>query len=575
MFPPALLGISCRVGRTPQDGTLLSPPRAAWVGALLPLPSLNPYLRSAPFAGSALVRDYLSEVPTALEFFAGSPRKLGSYRAKLDDVTTRFTREDRERAAACLLAPSEAARERLERFVVEGGAMVTSGQQAGFLTGPLYTTYKALSAVVLARHLEARLGCIVLPVFWAATEDHDWAEVNHTYLLDPTGRLRRFELPPRATEATLPMSEQRLGEGVDKICDEALQYLGNAHHTSEYIERLVAPYRDPGSTVGGAFTAAMAELLGPSGVLIADAANPRLKRASVSTLRAALVDAQEHEAALAERSRSLLAAGYGTQVTILERGVNVFLHGTEGRQRLYRRGDSFIVRERPGSLERSELLALLEAEPDRFSPNVLLRPVIESTVFPTLAYVGGPGEINYFAQVTSLFETMKMAPPVVVPRFSGTVVEPAVERALQNLELTESDLDQPQSALVDKLARREIPQGVAGELRTIREAWVQGFGRLARESGAIDATLEDAFGAIRNRGLLEAARAERKILRALKRKESEWRQQLQRVLDSLRPTAHPQDRVLNVLSFLARKGPTFLSDVEQTIEETWPLPDGG
>ncbi len=554
-------------------------PISAWPRAsgdiLLPLLSLTSFLRPVSIGGSALVRDYLSEVPAALDFFAGSPRNLDSYKARLRYVSAHFTREDREKAARALAAPSREARQRLDRFVTEGGAMVTTGQQAGFLAGPLYTVYKALSAVVLARHLEQRLGQIVLPVFWAATEDHDWAEINHTFLLDPAGRLRQFDLPPRPVDAPLPMSMQPLGSGVDEVCDDVLQYVGNKHHTRPYLERIIASYRDPSATVGSAFTAAIAELLGPSGLLIADAADPFLKSASIPTLRRALVDAGTHEAALVERTNALREAGYGTQVTILERGVNLFLDSGGGRERLYRRGEGFVVRERPGTLARDELLGMLETNPGSFSPNVLLRPVVESAVFPTLAYVGGPGEINYFAQVISVFQAMEVAPPVVVPRFAATVVGAGEERILRELELTESELVAPREVLLERLARREIPAGVDETLRSIRESWTEGFSRLMREGEDVDPTLVNAIGAIRNRGLLETSRVERKIVRAVKRKEFAAKDRLNRVLDSLRPGGSPQDRVLNVLPFLARMGPDFLLEVERVIQDRWPLPTGG
>src|SRR5690606_279826 len=170
------------------------------------------------------VEDYVNGRAPAVDFYGGDPYALESYRLKAEAVEGRFDREARARAARALTPTSPAARERLERFVEEGGAMVTTGQQAGFLTGPLYTVFKAVSAVVLARHLEEALGCIVLPVFWIASDDHDWAEVNHAYLLDARNRLVRLGLPGD-DGASLPMSAHRLDGDLETICDYASEVI--------------------------------------------------------------------------------------------------------------------------------------------------------------------------------------------------------------------------------------------------------------------------------------------------------------------------------------------------------------
>jgi len=199
--------------------------------------------------------------------------------------------------------------------------------------------------------------------------------------------------------------------------------------------------------------------------------------------------------------------------------------------------------------------------------------VVESFVFPTLAYVGGPGEIGYFGQVNALFEACDILPPVVVPRFSGVVVESRIEKALAKLELDFADLSRPRDALREELARREIPPETIALLERIREEWTRGFMVLMHEAGTIDPSLSGALGAVRNRGLIEAARAERKIIRALKRGDRLALGQLDRVLDALRPEGAPQDRRLNVLSFLARHGDHFLADAERAIQDHWCFPE--
>lgn len=528
-------------------------------------------IRPVSIGGSSLVRAYLQEDPSALAFYAGSPHRLESYRSKLVEVTRRFDRTRREAAARALTPSSADARARLERFVEEGGAMVTTGQQAGFLTGPLYTVYKAVSAVVLARHLEEQLGCIVLPVFWVASDDHDWAEVNHAYLLDARNRVTRVGLPGEA-RGTRPMSHYELTGNLEMICDHASQIVAANGNNRSLVEGVVEPWRRGGATVAEAFRESIRSLLEPFDVCIADAADPALKETALPVLRGALTESTEHEAKLSARTAAIEEAGYHGQVAVLASGTNVFRFDGEARERLYVRGDDFTVRERRQRFGRADLLAELEADPTRFSPNVLLRPVVESTVFPTLAYVGGPGEIAYFAQIGALFEANDIAPPVVVPRFAGLVVEPKIEKLLASLGLTLDDVDRDRDQLVENLARESVPPEMAEALAKLREDVTGDFATLVERAGAIDPTLSGSLAATRNRALLLAARAERRILRAIKRSDRIDIDKLDRVLDSLRPLGEPQDRVLNVLPFLGRFGSHFMREVERTILTSWRLP---
>jgi len=534
---------------------------------------MKPLLRPRSIGGSRLVQDYLREEAPALSFYAGSPFHLSSFQTKLDRVAERFT-PDRRAAAAELLKPSSSvAAERLRRFVAEGGAMVTTGQQAGLLTGPLYTVYKAISAVALARHLEAQFGVIVLPVFWVASEDHDWVEVNHTHILDRSGRPHLFELSSLDRRAQ-PMSVRPLEGDLELLCDEVSQVVAAKGHAAEYVKRILDPYRRGGS-VASAFGEALRSLLAEFDLCFADAADPALKAASLPVLREALERPQEHEAILRSRSEALRSCGYAGQVAVLEGATNVFHHSDAGRHRVYRRGGEFRWRERRTGVEAAELLGQLEREPCRFSPNVFLRPVVETHLFPTVAYVGGPGEVAYFGQVSALFGAFGMEAPVAVPRYSGDVLEPGTERVMASLGLRMEDLGESREVLVERVVRGEVPEGARRSLEDLRREIAAGFERLIDGAGGIDPTVGSALAASRNRVLAEIARAEWKVLRSLKRGDLESMRQLDRVLGSLRPEGKAQDRVLNVLSFLGRYGPHFLREVERAIRECWRLPVRG
>jgi bacillithiol biosynthesis cysteine-adding enzyme BshC len=526
--------------------------------------ALNLDIVVEPLRGPRLVRDYLAGEGSAPSFYAGSPTDPAAFRAKLEEVRGRFGRAERERAAAALRPTSPAAVERLARFVEEGGAMVTTGQQTGLFTGPLYTVHKILTAVRLAAALERELGVVVLPVFWAASEDHDWAEVDHADVLDGEGRVRRVRLAGDDT-VPLPMSDRTVGEGIESALGELADAFEGQPFARECLELLREAYR-PDATFAGAFRRTIEALFAPFDLLVTDAADPALKRASAHVLEGAALRTREHEALLRERTEALLAAGYHGQVVVLPEGANVFFHGPAGRERLYARGDRWVAREARASFSAEELRAAIAADPARFSPNVFLRPVVESAVFPTLAYVGGPGEMAYFAQLGPLFGEFGMRMPVVYPRFSVTLVSGAARLAMQRAGVGAGELDGPEHEVLRRLARERVPAEVAAALRTLREGIAGGYARLMDEAAAIDPTLRGALGSLRNRSLLEAADAEHKIVSAAVRAGGDVARDVRRARAELRPHGEPQERVLSVFAFLPEHGPGLLREIAARME---------
>ncbi len=528
--------------------------------------------------GSRLVDDYRAGRPEAARFFAGHPDDLDAFRTKLEEVRRRFGRAERERAAAAVRPTSPGAAARLARFVEEGGAMVTTGQQAGLFTGPMYTIHKILTAVRLAQALEEALGIVVLPVFWSASEDHDFAEANHAYVADGAGKLRRLAVA--ATDPRpLPMSEMRLGEDVDGVAGELREVLAAHGCTDDDFTRLLDAYR-PGETVAEAFRETVQRLFAGFDLLVTEASDPHVKRGSAAVLRGAVEDAAEHERLVTERTAQMEAAGYAAPVTVMPDAANVFFHGPAGRERLARAGGGWVARDAGLRFTTEEIAARMLEEPGAFSPNVFLRPVVESAVFPTLAYVGGPAETAYFAQIGPLFRAYGIRPPVAYPRLSVRLVpETAAEKA-RELELTEEELRLPEHELLAAVARRRLPDAVNERLHALRAGLVHGFGELMDLGAGIDRNLDMALGARRNRALLEVADAERKILAHFKKADPGITRDLPFVRNHLAPRGTPQERMLNVFPYLAVR-PSLLRDIAERMEIAFaaeagppPVPDG-
>lgn len=503
-----------------------------------------------------MVRDYLAAQAPAAGFFRGDPFSLDTYRARIGELQTRFGPGERKAAAAALHPSSRGAAERLARFVNEGGVVVTTGQQTGLFTGPLFTVHKILGTIALADRLEEALGLVVLPVFWSASEDHDWAEVNHTWMLDGSGKLRRLELfsgDPRP----LPMNDRLLTPDVESVLAAVRQTLQAEPHADEYLRLLRDAYR-PGRSVASAFRETIERTFAPWDLLTADAADPVLKSASAPVLEAALTAVAEQELVLQRTATRLREAGYHVQVKLLSGAANLFLHTEAGRERLHKSAAGWRTRGSRQQYEHGRLLSLSQEDPWHLSPNALLRPVVENSVFPVVAYVGGPGEISYFGQIGDFFGCFGMAPPIVFPRPSVLFVPPGVRTTLERLNLGVEDLNVPESELATLTVRRLMAPAVVDALATLRESVVDGYREFLQSIADADGLFEREVGSLRNRALDDVSRVERKLVRHTKARENAQLRELAVARATLRPQRTPQERVLNVFPFLARYGPTLL-----------------
>lgn len=522
-------------------------------------------IRPRALEAGSLVQDYL-QGGRATAFYAGDPRRPDTFLRHAERVSARFDAAARRRAAACLRPTSPGAERRLAAWVESGGLVVTTGQQAGLFGGPLYTIYKALTAARFAAEFEARLGLPVLPVFWIASEDHDWEEVNHALVPDlPAGELRRVELSGDRRQA-FAVAEMELDGEVEQALAVATQVLAREAHGPALLDRLRESYA-VGARMNEAFADLLAPLFAPHGIYLVDAAAPALKEASAAVLRRALESADGEEA-VAGATRRLDAAGWHAQVAVLPAAPLLFHHGEGGRERL-RRGRRGM---RTGSGEERplrDLLDELELHPGRFSPNVHLRPVVESSVFPVLSYVGGPAEIAYFAQIGALFRSHGLEPPPVLPRASFLLVADEARRRLGRLRLDADDLRRPEAEIVQRLLRERLPATATQALEGLRADAVAGFRELIDAAGA-EPPLRLALGAQRNAALAAIDRAERKLLRDLRRREVHLLDDLRAARVLLHPGGEPQERVHSMLPYLAREGDAFLARVLEGVAP--PLP---
>jgi bacillithiol biosynthesis cysteine-adding enzyme BshC len=297
-----------------------------------------------------------------------------------------------------------------------------------------------------------------------------------------------------------------------------------------------------------------------------DAADAALKASSGPTLAHELERAEELEGVLSGTAGALEDAGYGLQVALMPGGVNLFLEGPAGRERLYRSHGGFELHTSGIQRSADEVRAQAAEDPSVLSPNVLLRPVVESAVFPTLSYVAGPGEMAYFAQLGDYFEAFGMTMPVIRPRFSVTVVESKIRKVLDKFGQDMEGLRRPFHEVAGDIARDEVPEGVRKALGALRGAIGKGVGDLQKETKTIDPTLKGPVQHVRSQSFAALDELEKKIVHALKRENEIALAQLEKAQLHLFPESKPQERVMNPFYYVARYGGAFLEGVYERFQ---------
>jgi bacillithiol synthase len=464
------------------------------------------------------------------------------------------------------LVPSSAREQALARLREPGAIAVTTGQQPGLFTGPLYTVYKALSTAALARVLERQWQRPVVPVFWVAGDDHDFAEASQASWIAGDGALRTGSLPPRPPDAPLtPMYRQLLNPAIEGVLERLAADIAPAEFRDWTLEWLRRHYQ-PDITVAHAFAGALAELIAPAGVVCLDSTHPVVKRAAARHLVRALGLARELDRDLQQRAEELQLAGVDPGVSVGDGATLVMLEGEQGRDRLVLADGRFVTRRGREELGLDDLQRLAAAEPERLSPNVLLRPVIESALLPTVAYMAGPGELAYLGLASPVYQRMRIPRQLALPRWSGLLIDPRVDRVMQKFSLDVSDLLEAPGTLESRLIRSQLPDEAVRSLAALRSAIEAGYESLGNSATEIDPTLARPVQGAKHQALVGLQETEKKLVQHLKRRQEIELSQIAKARALVMPDNKPQERVLTIAPFLARYGPSLISDLSEAIE---------
>ena len=465
--------------------------------------------------------------------------------------------------------PQSAARDRhIEALSTGRAAAVVSGQQMGLFTGPAFTLYKAAGVVAAARALEAESGVPCVPIFWLQTEDHDWPEIDHCFVRGREGRPVRIAVESEPADARIPVAARRYGATVEDSLATFEAETSERPFGRDTAALLRKHYR-PGASPAEALRGVFGEIFSDSGLLLFDPRTSCVAELARPIFERSLLEAQPFAEALAQRSIEIDEADFTVQVPVRRNAPLCFYHpdGAAGpRYRLEERDADWRLCDSDRTVSRDAVRSQLTADPLSVSSSALLRPLLQDYLLPTALYLGGPGEIAYFAQLAPLYEAFGIDMPLVAPRPSFCVTEAADRRRLEALGLGCDALAGDRDTLLNKLAQcTDGPdRDIAG---TLTKNFLANLDSFAKRVLMIDPALAGAIDKTRSSVEHSVARLAQKYEQSIARRDTVTAGRLDALRDALAPNGVPQERCYGLASLTAQHGiDALVAAVMRTLE---------
>ena len=527
-----------------------------------------PWVR--PLAG-----DYAFNFSNIEPLYAGDPRSPEAWRAALARV--RGHQRSRAEVADALAAqqarraaPPESRQAAAKLRDAQTVAVVT-GQQAGAFGGPLFTVLKAISALQLARRAETTLGVPVVAVFWVDAEDHDWEEVASGTVLDAQFQPRTVTIPPPAGAGELPIAALTLDERIGGTLAELEAALARTDFTEWVLDGLRAAY-GPGAGMAEAFARWLESVLGPHGLVVFDSSDAAVKPLLRGVFSREIASPGRSAALAAEAGETLTSRGHSPQVVPQPGSVSLF-HLDRQRRPIRRQDDRYLVGD--ATLTAAALEDEAASRPHRFSPNVLLRPIVQDTLFPTVCYVAGPSELAYLGQLRGVYEHFEVPMPLIHPRATATLVDSAAYRFLSKYDIPLEDLQRQDESALNRLLQAQLPATVETAIAEAEETVRRAFERVVEAVPAVDPTLAGAARTTLGKLEHEIRALHGKVIHAAKKRDETLRRQFTRTQAQTFPHGQPQERVLGAVFFLNLYGPALierlLEDLPVDLGQHWVI----
>ena len=498
---------------------------------------------------SRLFLDFSYHFDRVSRFYSHNPHDPGTLAAAAREIDYPA---DRRAALVKALTPLNGPSASLALLAQPGTVAVVTGQQVGLFSGPAYTIYKALTAVRTAKDLSAQ-GIPAVPVFWLATEDHDFPEVNHAWVFGPSHQPVRVAVEAPVEFAGRPRPVGGIPVAHPPI-DELRKALAGFPHADEVAELVEQSYR-PGITMGAGFQALIKSILGGMGLIFIDPLEPAIREIAAPFMVSALEAAPELKAKLLERNKELEASGYHAQVHI-EPKTSLFFLLDQGERTTLRHKDS-------------EYAQLRDRAHD-ISPNALLRPVMQDYLMPTVAYVGGPAELAYLAQSRALYDTLLGRMPVVMARAGFTLLDTRAAKLLARYKLTVAQTLVYEESLKDRIAAALVPPTVESAFDLAMKEIGRHLSGLREEIAAFDPTLGASLAKSGSKMVYQMEKTRKKVAREILRRDARAAADANYLLGLLYPHRHLQERFYSILPFLANHGTQVIEPIYQAIHTDCP-----
>jgi bacillithiol biosynthesis cysteine-adding enzyme BshC len=452
----------------------------------------------------------------------------------------------------------------IEKLSRPDSLVVFSGQQVGMYLGPMYTVIKALTSYKVARKLESALDRPVVPCFWMATDDHDFDEIKTVRLLDRAGKCHEISYEPELPGDDIPMSDVILDDEIDRFKASIGENLTETEFSSGIKDILKRRYR-AGVGLSAAFTGMFADFLGDFGIIPVDPNYPGMKRIFSPIFKKEIENYREIFQLFESSSQELLDAGYHRQVHKSGKSLNLFFND-KGRTNIIIEDGRFSLQGKDTSFSEQELLERLESEPERFSPNVCLRPVAQCFAFPTVCQIAGPSEAAYYAQIRPIFNFMNVPWPVIKPRLFATLIEPQVGRTLRKLNIDFAPLFKDRNFETGRVIKENFPSEIDEEKDAIREGVEKPLEELSRTLEEKDPEGYQALEHTRKRIDHELNHLFKKLSSTHKKRHDTVVGQISKTADFLFPLGKFQERTLSPVYFANKFGPDVFKLLEEKLD---------
>ena len=512
-----------------------------------------------------LAADYAYEFRSVAPFFSGDPSDQNAWA----DAIRRSQAHDRQRAdiAAVLAAQQERrnapprAREAARRLADPHAVAIVTGQQAGLFGGPLFTLLKALTALKLAEQVSRDHHVPVVPIFWIDAEDHDWEEVRACTVYDAELNPRTVALPPRPNVEPAPVATIALDGSIAATLTELEAVLPDTPFKAEVLSGLRRAYT-PDAGMADAFGTWLEHVLGDRGLVVYDSSDAASKPLVSRVFAHELSHAGETAKRASLAGSDLIARGYHAQVQAQDESAALFrLDG--GRRAIKKHDGQFVVGDE--QFPTDALLRQATERPTTFSPNVLLRPVVQDTIFPTICYVAGPNELAYLGQLRGVYDLFGVPMPLMYPRATATLLDSTAMRFMAKYKLPIESLQAQDEAALNELLKAQIPPAVEESFTQAATAIDAQMQHIVTAIPALDPTLEGAARSTLGRMQHDLQSLHGKMIQAAKRRDETLRRQFMHARALAFPGGHAQERTIGFVSFLNEYGPALVDRLDEEL----------